>query len=85
MAKAKEVKPDLVILDIVMPEKWGYHVCEELKKNPETKHAIVLFLTARVSLPSQKMGELKGGDEYMVKPFRPSEIKEKVKNLLDQT
>jgi len=85
LAKARVFKPDLVILDIMMPDKWGYDVCEKLKNNPETKDAIVLFLTARVSLPSQKMGELKGGDDYMVKPFKPGELTEKVKKILSET
>ena len=82
LAKARELKPDLVILDLMMPDKWGYEVCEELRKEPETKDALILFLTARGSMPSKKMGEIKGGDEYMVKPFKPKELKQAVKKLL---
>jgi DNA-binding response OmpR family regulator len=82
LIKANEVKPDMVILDLMMPDKWGYAVCEELKRNPETKDTIVLFLTARGSSPSRRMGEFKGGDEYIVKPFNPGELREKVKRLL---
>lgn len=79
---AKEVKPDLVILDLMMPDKWGYAVCDELKASPETKDAAILFLTGRKSSASRKMGEIKGGDEYIVKPFDPSELRKKVKKLL---
>lgn len=82
LARAKEIKPDLVILDLMMPDKWGYAVCEELKEDPETKHAAVLFLTGRKSPPSMKMGEIKGGDDYIVKPFEPDELRGKVKELL---
>ena len=82
LERAQHIKPDLVILDLMMPDKWGYAVCEDLRKNPETKDALIMFLTARKSSPSQKMGELKGGDEYMVKPFTPEELREKVKKLL---
>jgi two-component system, OmpR family, alkaline phosphatase synthesis response regulator PhoP len=82
LEKARKFKPDLIILDIMMPDKWGYEVCEELKADPETKDILVMFLSARVSLPSQKMGEQKGGDFYMVKPFKPSELVEKVNEIL---
>ena len=82
LQKAREVKPDLIILDLMMSDKWGYSVCEELKKDPETKDAVIMFLTARKSPASKKMGEIKGGDEYMVKPFVPAELREKVKRLL---
>ena len=79
---AREFKPDLVILDLMMPDMWGYDVCAEIKKDPETSRAIVLFLTARSSRPSQKMGDLSGGDDYIVKPFNPLELREKVLKLL---
>jgi len=79
---AKEMKPDLVILDLMMPDKWGYDVCEELKSSPDTKNIVVIFLTARESRPSRKLGELKGGDDFMVKPFSPGELREKVKKHL---
>jgi DNA-binding response OmpR family regulator len=80
--KAREVKPDLVILDLMMPDLWGYSVCEELKKNPATSGIQVLILTARGSPLSKRMGDLKGGDDYIVKPFEPAELRKKVKKLL---
>jgi DNA-binding response OmpR family regulator len=79
---ANKVKPDLVILDLMMPDKWGYDVCEELKSNPDTKNAVVIFLTARESRPSKKLGEIKGGNDFMVKPFSPVELRDKVRKLL---
>jgi two-component system, OmpR family, alkaline phosphatase synthesis response regulator PhoP len=84
LKKAKELKPDLVILDLMMPDMWGYAVCEEIKKTPETLNTIVLVLTARGSGASKVMGEMKGADSYMVKPFEPKELRDKVKNLLGQ-
>jgi two-component system alkaline phosphatase synthesis response regulator PhoP len=83
LAKAREVKPDLVILDLMMPDKWGYKVCEELKRNQETREAIVVFLSARGSAPSKKMGGLKSGDDFITKPFSPASLREKVKALLE--
>ena len=80
--KAREIKPHLVLLDLMLPDKWGYAVCEELKKDPETSSVPVVFLTGRGSSPSQKMAELKGGDGYIVKPFEPAELREKVRELI---
>jgi len=84
LARARELRPDLVILDLMMPDKWGYAVCEELKKDPATENIPVMFLTARKGAASQKIGELKGGDDYIVKPFAPEELREKVRSLLDR-
>ncbi|HUT52060.1 MAG TPA: response regulator [bacterium] len=84
LARARELRPDLVILDLMMPDKWGYAVCEELKKDPATKNIPVMFLTARKGAPSRKIGEIKGGDAYLAKPFAPEELREKVRKLLKQ-
>ena len=85
LAKAREIKPDLVILDLMMPDMWGYKVCEEIKENPETKNAIVVFLSARGSTPSQKMGELKKGDDFITKPFSPAELRKKIAEIIEKT
>lgn len=82
LERARELKPHLIILDLMMPDKWGYAVCEELRGHPDTRDAIIMFLTARGSAPSRKVGDLKGADDYMVKPFIPDELREKVKGLL---
>lgn len=81
---ARRVRPDLVVLDLMLPDKWGYAVCEEIKKDPETQNALVLILTARGSSPSRALGGLKGADDYMVKPFQPRALREKIKKLLDR-
>jgi len=82
LEKAKLIKPDLVILDLMMPDKWGYLVCDELKKDPDTSGAVIMFLTARGSAPSKKMAEKSRGDDFMVKPFSPAALREKVNELL---
>ena len=84
LTKAKALKPDLVILDLMMPDKWGYVVCDQLKHDPETRQIPVMFLTARAGHLSRKMGKVSGGDEYMVKPFKPKELRARVKALLDR-
>jgi len=82
LAKAKELKPDLVILDVMMPGKVGYEVCEELKKNPDTKDIYVIFLSSRTSPSSEESARMAGGDEWMYKPFEPKELRERVKKAL---
>jgi two-component system phosphate regulon response regulator PhoB len=81
---AKQIRPDLVVLDLMLPDKWGYAVCEEIKKDPDTQNALILILTARGSSPSRARGGLKGADDYMVKPFQPRALREKIKKLLDR-
>lgn len=84
VAKAKQVKPDLVILDVMMPGKVGYQVCEEIRKDPATKKAYVIFLSARGTSVAETAGKDSGGDEFMVKPFDPKTLREKVKQILGQ-
>lgn len=80
--KAKEIKPDLVILDVMMPGKIGYDVCEEIKSNPETSQTFVIFLSARGNPLAERTGKSKGGDDYMTKPFEPEELRRKVRAAL---
>lgn len=84
LAKARDLKPDLVILDVMMPDKLGYEVCDEIKECPELKDTLVMFLTAGVSVRSQMAEQLRSGDECMTKPFRPTELVKKVRKLLEQ-
>lgn len=80
--KAKETIPDLLILDIMMPGMSGYQVCKELKANPETKNAYVLFLSARGGEISEMTVDISGGDDFMTKPFDPKTLGMKVKQAL---
>jgi len=82
VAKARELKPDLIVLDVMMPGKTGYEVCEELRNDPDMKDVYILFLSARGSAVSEMTGKMKGGDAYMVKPFEPAELRKKVKEAL---
>jgi DNA-binding response OmpR family regulator len=81
--KARELAPDLMILDVMMPGKVGYQVCEELKSDPKTKGIYILFLSARGGKPLSEMtGKMQGGDEFMIKPFEPMELRDRVKEAL---
>jgi len=81
--KARKLKPNLMILDVMMPGKTGYMVCEEIKQNPATKNIFVLFLTARGSQIAEHTATDKGGDAYMTKPFEPAELRKKVRQALN--
>lgn len=79
---AKEEKPDLILLDIMMPGKDGYEVCQELKQDEETKGIPVIMLTAKSQEVDKKRGQEAGADDYITKPFRPSILRKKFKEIL---
>ena len=75
---AEEQLPDLVLLDIMMPKMKGRDVCARLKGNPKTKKIPVIFLTALGLADHIKAGMDLGADDYIVKPFEPAELKERI-------
>ena len=81
--KAVEVMPDLIISDVMMPEMDGITMCSKLKKETKTSHIPVILLTARTSLIFKKSGLETGANDYINKPFTPSILKLKVKNMLE--
>jgi two-component system phosphate regulon response regulator PhoB len=83
LALAKKIQPDLVILDVMMPGDFdGYQVCEELKKSSHGKIPHVMLLTARGQMVDFEKGVRVGADDYIIKPFRPSELINLVKQAL---
>ncbi len=83
--KAKTFIPDLVILDVMMPEMDGIETCIELRKIPNLAHTIIAFLTARGEDYSQIAGFEAGADDYITKPIKPRVLVSKVKALLRRT
>jgi putative two-component system response regulator len=65
--------PDLILLDIMMPEMDGYEVCKRLKANPVTAGIPVIFLTAKVAAEDEELGLALGAVDFIHKPFAPSE------------
>jgi two-component system sensor histidine kinase/response regulator len=80
---ANQLHPDLIILDIMMPEMDGFEVCKTLKRNTETKEIPVIFLTAKVELDDVVEGFNLGGVDYITKPFKQKELLVRIKNHLD--
>lgn len=75
---AQEQLPDLILLDIMMPKMKGRDVCARLKADPKTKHIPVIFLTALGLADHVQAGMDLGADDYIVKPFEPSELKDRI-------
>ena len=82
---AEKKKPDLIILDVMMPEMDGIVACEEIRKIPSCKDTVIAFLTARGEDYSQIAGFEAGADDYITKPIRPKVLISRVKALLKRS
>ncbi len=80
--KAKEEHPDIIVLDIMMPKMDGYEACRRLKSDPETRGIPVILLTAKGRDVDRKLGREAGADDYVVKPFSPGRLIERVEGIL---
>lgn len=82
LKKAKKVRPDLVLLDVMMPQMDGMEACIELRKNDQLEHTVIAFLTARGEDYSQIAGFDAGADDYITKPIKPRVLLSRIKALL---
>ena len=82
MAKVKESKPGLMFLDVMMPKKNGYEVCQEVKGNPDLSSVYIVMLTAKGQEADKEKGLSLGADEFITKPFSPVTVLQRVKELL---
>lgn len=80
---ARELKPDLILLDIMMPGMNGYEVCRQLKADRRTKGIPVIFLTAMNEERDEAKGLALGAVDYVIKPFSPELVKARVRNHLE--
>lgn len=79
---AVEEKPDLILLDLMLPKIDGFTVCRELKSKEETKNIPIVVLTAKVEEESRRQAMEAGADSYMTKPFRPEELWQEIKKFI---
>ena len=80
--QARKEKPDLIILDLMLPKLDGYKVCRLLKFDERYKHIPILMLTAKTQEKDKILGKETGADEYITKPFEMDYLLEKVKFIL---
>lgn len=82
VSKAKEINPDLIILDVIIPFMDGFEVYERIKFNPGLSETPVIFVTALDDKTSRKQGESLGAKAFISKPFDPNELLTVVKEIL---
>lgn len=83
MANNPESRPDLILLDVMMPEMDGYEVCRRLKQSPATQGIPVIFVTAKNDVADEEHGLRLGAMDYIVKPFRLAIVKARVQNHIN--
>lgn len=81
--QVKRERPDLIILDIMMPKKSGFEVCRELKQSPEYREIPIVMLSAKAQKEDKFWGRDAGADDYVTKPFDPLELERVVTQLLE--
>ena len=82
LAAVRQHKPDLVFMDVMMPKLNGFDVCAAIKQDPELRSPRVILLTAKGQDSDREVGTRAGADAYMTKPFSPTKILERARELL---
>ena len=80
--KAKQEKPNLIVLDVMMPVLDGYETCRRLKREAETKNIPVVLLTAKGRDVDKRLGYEVGAVDYIIKPFSPGRLIERIEEIL---
>jgi len=81
---ASKMNPDLILMDVRMPRMTGYEACKVMKANPNLKDIPVVFLTARGQESEIQQGLDAGAEEYLLKPFAPDQLTNRVKAILEK-
>ena len=81
LSMVEEYMPQIILLDVSMPQMSGYEVCKILKSNPNTAHIIVMFVSARGTVEERMEGYSAGAEDYIVKPFGHDELRSKLNKL----
>src|ERR671925_1182896 len=82
LEKAAALRPDLVLLDVMMPRIDGFEVAQRLRRNPQTASTSIIMLTAKAMSADKVLGLTAGADDYIIKPFDPIELVARVKGVL---
>jgi two-component system alkaline phosphatase synthesis response regulator PhoP len=81
---APQEMPDLILMDVRMPRMTGYEACAQIKADERVKHIPVVFLSAKGQETEIRTGLDAGASDYLLKPFAPNELADRVKQLLEQ-
>ena len=84
LQKVQDLRPDLIVLDIMMPKMDGYETCKALKADPQTRDIPVILLSAKGRSVDQQMGLEVGAEDYITKPFSPRKLVERINAILGQ-
>ncbi len=84
LRRVEQDRPDLVVLDIMMPKVDGYEVCRRLREDEEFRTLPVILLSAKGRPIDRETGLEVGADDYIVKPFSPRRLLEKIRDLLER-
>lgn len=82
--KAQEALPDLILMDVRMPRMTGYEACKRIKEHDELKNTPVVFLSAKGQESEVQAGLEAGAEEYILKPFAPDQLTERVAKLIEE-
>jgi DNA-binding response OmpR family regulator len=83
LPRIRETRPDLVLLDVMLPEVSGYEICQTLRMDPDLRHIRILMMTARGSAVERRKGLALGADGFIAKPFELKELKAELRRLLE--
>ncbi|MCB2130313.1 MAG: response regulator [Rhodobacteraceae bacterium] len=83
LPRIRATSPDLVLLDVMLPEVSGYEICQNVRMDPALKETKILMMTARGSAMERRKGLALGADGFIAKPFDLTELREEVRRLLD--
>lgn len=82
MARIRDTRPDLVLLDVMLPEVSGYEICQAVRMDPDLGSVKILMMTARGSAIERRKGMALGADGFISKPFDLKELRQEVRRLL---
>src|ERR687897_1903411 len=82
LERAADLRPDLVLLDVMMPKLDGFEVAQRLRRDPRTSSSSIIMLTAKALSSDKVLGLSSGADDYIIKPFDPVELVARVKGTL---
>jgi two-component system phosphate regulon response regulator PhoB len=82
LPRIRETRPDIVLLDVMLPEVSGYEICQGIRMDPDLSEVKILMMTARGSAIERKKGMALGADGFITKPFELKELRAEVRRLL---